>query len=119
MKLKHWSATAVVLLMLGACEGTSYLPQENWVANMSAAYPAGTPAADVEASVTAAGMTFEEVPNAFRILPRSATTDGSGYWRRVVAFDEAVGCTMRRQMYFRFDDGDQLMRTYPGGTSCV
>lgn len=121
MKRTTWAAAAALLIMLSGCAETvaTYQPQENWADDMAKAYPPGTPAGDVEASVTAAGMRFEEVPNAYRILPRSVTTDGSGYWRRVVTVEETFGCRMERRMYFRFDDGDQLMTHYPGNSSCI
>lgn len=115
------AALAAALLALSACGQTPamYQTQENWAQAMRDTYPAGTQAADVEASVTAAGMSFEPVPNAYRILPSSVTGDGSGYWRRIVKVDATLGCDMRRTVYFRFDDGDQLIGSYPGNSSCV
>lgn len=110
-------AIAVALVLAGC--GTSYMTQEGWVAAMRSTYPPGTPAADVEASVTVAGMRWEEAPEAFRTLPRSVTGDGSGYWRRAVKLESGPGCDIRRTAYFRFDEQDRLLTVYPGDGYCV
>ena len=107
-----------VKLLLTAC-GTTMMSQETWVAEMKRAYPPGTPEADVEASVTAVGMTMNDAPNVFRRLPRSVTGDGSGYWQRINKQESAPGCNMQRTLFVRFDDQGDLITAHPGDAFCT
>lgn len=112
------AVSLLALAMLGGC-GTTYMSQETWVAEMRATYPPGTPADAVETSVSNAGMSFAEAPEAFRTLPRSITGDGSGYWRRVTKLETSVGCDQGRTVYFHFDDADRLIAVYQGDSRCL
>ena len=108
----------LAVLALWGC-GTTHLTQPQWVDAMRETYTPGMPMEVVEASVTRAGMTFEEEREVLRRLPLRVVGAGSGDWYRVTKIENTPVCDIQRTLYMRFDEGGGLSMVYPGISRCV